>query len=84
MPERRALDFFHTLNRLLADEFQRHMQRFRTDPAGVRREAAHAFDETLNALADGVVDVEGNEDSHLALSRLALSESNEFWLVAKG
>ncbi len=35
-----------------------------TDPAGVRREPAHTFHEALNALADGVVDVEGDENAH--------------------
>jgi hypothetical protein len=40
------------------------VQRFGTHPSRVRRETAHTFHETLNALADGVVNIEGNEDSH--------------------
>ena len=59
-----ALDLFHDFVRLLANEFQSDVKRLRTDPARIRREPAHTFHEALNALADGVVDVEGNEDSH--------------------
>jgi hypothetical protein len=44
------------------------MQRFGTDPAGVRRESAHTFHEAQNALADGVVNIESDENAHLALS----------------
>src|SRR5579863_683296 len=40
------------------------MQRFRTDPAGVRVKPAHTFHEPLNALADRVVNVEGDENAH--------------------
>src|SRR4029077_249653 len=62
--EKGALDFFHSLDGFLANKFQCNVQRFRTNPAGIRREAAHAFHEALYALADGVVDVEGNENAH--------------------
>src|SRR5712692_2346387 len=55
---------FHRLRRLLADKFQRDVQRLGTHPAGIRREAAYPFQEALNALADGIIDVEGNENSH--------------------
>ena len=64
MPERARLISSTVSMRFLANEFQSDVQRFRTDPAGIGREAAHAFHEALNALADGVVNVEGNEDSH--------------------
>jgi hypothetical protein len=40
------------------------VQRFGTDPAGVRRKPAYTFHEALNTLADGVVDVKGDEDAH--------------------
>jgi len=74
-PGKRTFDFFRRLNWLLAYEFQRDMQRFRTDPARVRGEPAHTFHEALNALADGIVDVEGNENAHLALSNQHLAFS---------
>ena len=63
-----VLDFFDSLDRFLSDEFQGHVQRFGTDPTGLWGEATHTFHEALNALADGIVDVEGNESPHLALS----------------
>lgn len=59
-----VLDFFDRLDRLLSDKLQGHVQRFGTDPAGVWSEATHTFHEALNALADGIVDVEGDESSH--------------------
>src|ERR1700722_14589581 len=58
------LDLFHSLRRLFANKFQGNVQRFRSDPARVRREATHSFDEALNPLSDGVVNIESNKNAH--------------------
>src|SRR5580658_5406861 len=58
------LDFLHRFNRLLANEFQSDVQRFRTNPASVRGKPAYPFQKAMDALSDGVVDVEGDENAH--------------------
>src|SRR6266550_6090654 len=63
-----SLDVVHRLRRLLANELQSHMQRFRPNPPRIRSKAANAFHESLNPLSDLVVNVESNEDSHSAVS----------------
>ena len=40
------------------------MHRLGTHPARLRRESAHAIQKLLQASANGIVDVEGNEDAH--------------------
>src|ERR1700733_2015948 len=61
---------------LLANEFQRHMQRLWFQPARIRSESVYTLHETGDACADGVVNVESNEEAHKQL----LASSS--WLLA--
>ena len=56
--------------------WQGNVQRFRTHPACVWSEVADAFHEARDALPDGVVDIESEEEAHRTL--LAFG----FWLLA--
>ena len=58
------LDLIHGLQSLLSNKLQRHVQGLRPDPARIRRKLTHALHKAANAVADGVVDVEGDEGSH--------------------
>jgi hypothetical protein len=49
---------------LLTDEFQSHVKRLRFDPASVGGEVADSVHEAGDAFADGVVDVESEEEAH--------------------
>ncbi len=49
---------------LLADEFQRDVQGFRLGPAGVGCKSGDAFHESCDAVADGVGNVESDEEAH--------------------
>src|ERR671922_1866681 len=65
------LDLFYNLGRFLSDEFQGHMQRFWPNPARIGRKLTHPIHKTLNALADSVVYIEGNENTHSRWSLVA-------------
>src|SRR5579859_2657348 len=52
----------------LPNKFERDVQRCGGDPAHLGRKAAHSFHETQNALADRVVEIDGDKKTHLALS----------------
>src|SRR5207237_747962 len=58
------LDLLHSLRRFLSDKFQRHVQGLRPDPARIGRKLTHAIHEAANAVADGIFDVEGDENTH--------------------
>ena len=58
------LDSIYSLGRLFADEFQCYVQRLRANPACVGSKIADPFEKTLYALADGVVNVESDEEAH--------------------
>src|SRR5580704_6262871 len=49
---------------LFANEFERDMQRLGIGPTCIRREPLHALREAGDALADGVGDVESDEEPH--------------------
>lgn len=57
-------DSFHVSVWLLTDEFQGHVQRFGFDPPRLGREAFHAFGETGDPFADGIVKVKSYEKAH--------------------
>jgi hypothetical protein len=49
---------------LLADEFQRDVERFGPRPACVGGEATHSVEECANPLPNFFVDIERDEESH--------------------
>ena len=49
---------------MFADEFQSDVERFGFDPARLGGEAGDTFDEAGETGADGVVDVERDEEAH--------------------
>src|SRR6266852_3344665 len=53
----------------LSDEFQGDVQRSGRDPAHVGCKLAHTVHKTQNALADSIVEIDGDEEAHfLAVS----------------
>src|SRR5271154_6323328 len=50
--------------RLFADELERDVQRFRTHPARIGSETAHAIEEASDALANALVDIQCDEKAH--------------------
>src|SRR5690348_119829 len=58
------LDSTNRLFRFLPDKLQSHVQRLGTNPARVGRKSAYAFHEASDPLADGVVNIEADENSH--------------------
>src|SRR4029077_10781450 len=67
-PQQALGDGFHLLRRLFSNELQRNVQRLRTRPARIGREAFDAFEETLDPCADFGVEVDADEYSHLLIS----------------
>src|ERR1700680_3615143 len=64
-PSQTLGDGLDSLRRLFSDELQRNVQRLRTRPARIGREALDAFDETLDPRADFGVEIDADEYSHL-------------------
>src|SRR6185312_8929684 len=60
----RLLNSFDRIKTLLADKFQRYMQRLRTHPPRLRREILHAVHEAFQTLANFRCEVKSNKDSH--------------------
>jgi hypothetical protein len=56
-----GFNLFHSVGWRFADEFYSDVQRFWANPTGIGCEFTYTFHEALNALADGIVDVEANE-----------------------
>src|SRR5207302_5395621 len=60
----RLRHFRYKVGRFFADELERDVQRLRSHPAHVGSKSAQAVDEPGHPLADGIVDIKRNKESH--------------------
>src|SRR5579883_241714 len=70
--------------RALADEFQGDVQGFLAHPARRRREVAHPLQKARDTQADGVVEIEGQEEAHRTSSVASLQSRARPWRCRSG
>src|SRR5436305_10079768 len=70
--------------RLFTNKFQSYMQRFFVDPASIGSRSTNFLDELLNSLANCLIQIKRDENSHYALSianRQAAERDQVKWLL---